>query len=115
MHVHMSLFRGGENAFYDPHDPIKFSRLARQFMAGLLRHAPEISIVTNQWVNSYKRLVAGYEAPRLRLLGQRQQRGPRPRPPPTRRAERSPSAWSTAPRTPPATPTSPSPPSSPPA
>ncbi len=63
MHVHMSLFRGGENAFYDPDDPIKFSRLARQFMAGLLRHAPEISIVTNQWVNSYKRLVAGYEAP----------------------------------------------------
>lgn len=63
MHVHMSLFRGGENAFYDPYDPIKFSRLARQFMAGLLRHAPEISIVTNQWVNSYKRLVAGYEAP----------------------------------------------------
>jgi glutamine synthetase len=63
MHVHMSLFRGGENAFYDPDDPIKFSRLARRFMAGLLRHAPEISIVTNQWVNSYKRLVAGYEAP----------------------------------------------------
>ena len=63
MHVHMSLFRGGENAFYDPDDPIKFSRIARQFMAGLLRHAPEISIVTNQWVNSYKRLVAGYEAP----------------------------------------------------
>ena len=63
MHIHMSLFRGGENAFYDPDDPIKFSRLARQFMAGLLRHAPEICIVTNQWVNSYKRLVAGYEAP----------------------------------------------------
>ena len=63
MHVHMSLFRGGENAFYDADDPIKFSRLARQFMAGLLRHSPEICIVTNQWVNSYKRLVAGYEAP----------------------------------------------------
>ena len=63
MHVHMSLFRGGENAFYDADDPIKFSRLARQFMAGLLRHSPEICIVTNQWVNSYKRLVAGFEAP----------------------------------------------------
>ena len=63
MHVNMSLFKGDTNAFYDENDSLKFSTLARQFLAGLLRHAPEISIVTNQWLNSYKRLVAGYEAP----------------------------------------------------
>ena len=63
MHVNMSLFKGDINAFYDENDSLKFSLLARQFLAGLLRHAPEISIVTNQWINSYKRLVAGYEAP----------------------------------------------------
>ncbi|MCH8939771.1 MAG: glutamine synthetase [Chloroflexi bacterium] len=63
MHVNMSLFKGDTNAFYDENDPLKISVLARQFLAGLLRHAPEISIVTNQWINSYKRLVAGYEAP----------------------------------------------------
>jgi glutamine synthetase len=63
MHVNMSLFKGNTNAFYDENDPLKFSLLARQFLAGLLSHAPEISIVTNQWINSYKRLVAGYEAP----------------------------------------------------
>ncbi len=63
MHINMSLFKGDINAFYDANDPLKFSLLARQFLAGLLKHAPEISIVTNQWINSYKRLVAGYEAP----------------------------------------------------
>jgi glutamine synthetase len=63
MHVNMSLFKGDVNAFYDADDSLKFSLLARQFLAGLLRHAPEISIVTNQWINSYKRLVPGYEAP----------------------------------------------------
>ena len=63
MHVHMSLFKGDKNAFYSPEDPDHLSNLARCFVAGLMRHAPEITAVTNQWVNSYKRLVPGYEAP----------------------------------------------------
>ncbi len=63
MHTHLSLFRGEENAFADPSDPYGLSAIARSFIAGLLRHAPEITAVTNQWVNSYKRLVSGYEAP----------------------------------------------------
>ena len=63
MHVHMSLSRGEENAFYDPDDAYKLSETANQFIAGLLRHAPELSCVCNQWVNSYKRLVPGFEAP----------------------------------------------------
>ncbi len=63
MHVHQSLFRGERNAFYDPQDPYKLSHLGRLYTAGLMRHAPEITLVTNQWVNSYKRLVPGYEAP----------------------------------------------------
>ena len=70
MHVHQSLFKGDENAFYDPDDPQRLSEVAKYFMAGLLKHAPEITSVTNQWVNSYKRLVQGrdgeplgYEAP----------------------------------------------------
>ncbi|MBI4336392.1 MAG: glutamine synthetase [Chloroflexi bacterium] len=63
MHVNLSLFQGDRNAFYDPDDELKLSELARGFIAGLLRHAPEVTLVTNQWVNSYKRLVPGYEAP----------------------------------------------------
>lgn len=63
MHVNMSLFQGGENAFYDPDDERKLSSTGRMFVAGLLRHAPEIACVCNQWVNSYKRLTPGYEAP----------------------------------------------------
>ena len=63
MHTHMSLFRGERNAFFDPEDPHHLSGMARQYIAGLLRHAREITLVTNQWVNSYKRLVPGYEAP----------------------------------------------------
>ena len=63
MHVHQSLFQGDRNAFYDPSDEYNLSPLAKQYIAGLLRHAPEIAAVTNQWVNSYKRLVPGYEAP----------------------------------------------------
>jgi glutamine synthetase len=63
MHTHQSLFRGNHNAFYDADDDYHLSPLARQFIAGLVRHAPEISLITNQWVNSYKRLVPGYEAP----------------------------------------------------
>ncbi|MGQ9572981.1 MAG: glutamine synthetase family protein [Dehalococcoidia bacterium] len=63
MHVHQSLFRGERNAFFDPNDRYHLSAIAKSYIAGLLRHAREITIVTNQWVNSYKRLVPGYEAP----------------------------------------------------
>ena len=63
MHVHQSLFRGGDNAFYDPNGEYHLSETARHYVAGLLVHAREICAVTNQWVNSYKRLVSGYEAP----------------------------------------------------
>lgn len=63
MHTHMSLFRGERNAFYRARDPHHLSTVAKQYMAGLLMHAPQITLVTNQWVNSYKRLVPGYEAP----------------------------------------------------
>ena len=63
MHLHLSLEKGDENAFYDPSDPYNMSKVAKQFMAGLLRHAAEITAVTNQTVNSYKRLVPGFEAP----------------------------------------------------
>jgi glutamine synthetase len=63
MHTHLSLWEGEENAFSDPSDPYGLSAAARHFIAGLLHHAREITAVTNQWVNSYKRLVSGYEAP----------------------------------------------------
>ncbi|MGH2708725.1 MAG: glutamine synthetase family protein, partial [Actinomycetota bacterium] len=63
MHTHFSLFEGDANAFHDPGDEHNLSKLARGFIAGLLVHAREITAVTNQWVNSYKRLVIGYEAP----------------------------------------------------
>ncbi len=63
MHVHQSLFKGEKNAFFDPKDSYHLSQAAKCYIAGLLRYAPEITSVTNQWVNSYKRLVPGYEAP----------------------------------------------------
>ncbi len=63
MHVNMSLFQGDRNVFFEKDDPYRLSRLARCFVAGLMKHAQEITAVTNQWVNSYKRLVPGYEAP----------------------------------------------------
>jgi glutamine synthetase len=63
MHTHLSLFDGDRNAFYDPADPYRLSTTAKSFIAGLLTHAAEITAVTNQWVNSYKRLIAGNEAP----------------------------------------------------
>jgi glutamine synthetase len=63
MHVHLSLFSGDDNAFYTPDDPYNLSPTAKAFMAGLLRHASEITAITNQTVNSYKRLVPGFEAP----------------------------------------------------
>ena len=63
MHTHQSLFRGGKNEFFDPQDRFHLSREAKCYIAGLLRHARELTAITNQWVNSYKRLVPGYEAP----------------------------------------------------
>jgi glutamine synthetase len=63
MHVHQSLFKGERNAFFDASDPHHLSDVAKKYIAGILRHAQEITLVCNQWVNSYKRLVPGYEAP----------------------------------------------------
>jgi glutamine synthetase len=63
MHINMSLFEGARNAFYDARAKDKLSKLAKYFLAGLLQHARELTLFTNQWVNSYKRLVPGYEAP----------------------------------------------------
>ncbi|HSV31260.1 MAG TPA: glutamine synthetase family protein [Atribacteraceae bacterium] len=63
MHTHQSLFAGDKNAFFDPIDVYYLSVEAKKFIAGILHHASEIALVTNQWVNSYKRLVPGYEAP----------------------------------------------------
>ncbi len=63
MHTHVSLFSGDKNAFFDENGERGLSDTARKFIAGLLEHAREITAVTNQWVNSYKRLVSGYEAP----------------------------------------------------
>ena len=63
MHTHMSLFEGDTNAFFDPSGHYRLSKTAKHFIAGLLRHAPEITAVTNQYVNSYKRLWGGGEAP----------------------------------------------------
>jgi len=63
MHVHQSLFKDDINAFHDPKDQYNLSQLAKSYIAGIIKHAREIAAVTNQWVNSYKRLVPGYEAP----------------------------------------------------
>ncbi len=63
MHTHLSLFEGDRNAFYEAGSEYQLSKVARSFIAGLLAHAPEITAVTNQWVNSYKRLAGGAEAP----------------------------------------------------
>jgi glutamine synthetase len=63
MHTHLSLFEGDVNAFSDPGDEYGLSKVAKHFIAGLLVHSSEICAITNQWVNSYKRLIPGYEAP----------------------------------------------------
>lgn len=63
MHTHQSLFKGDRNAFFDPNDKYHLSEVGKGFIAGLLHHAREITLITNQWINSYKRLVPGYEAP----------------------------------------------------
>ncbi len=63
MHTHVSLFEGDRNAFFEAGAEYQLSETGRRFIAGVLRHAPEITCVTNQWVNSYKRLIGGGEAP----------------------------------------------------
>ena len=63
MHVHQSLFAGNRNAFYDAGDKYHLSKIGKNYIAGILKHSKEITAVLNQWVNSYKRLVPGYEAP----------------------------------------------------
>jgi glutamine synthetase len=63
MHTHASLFEGDRNAFFEAGAEYQLSKTGRQFIAGVLRHASEITVVTNQWVNSYKRLLGGGEAP----------------------------------------------------
>jgi glutamine synthetase len=71
MHVHQSLFENKRNAFFDPEDAYHLSSVARSYTAGILKHAAEIVVVTNQWVNSYKRLVPGFEAPAYISWGQK--------------------------------------------
>ncbi|MFQ6103570.1 MAG: glutamine synthetase family protein [Candidatus Glassbacteria bacterium] len=71
MHTHQSLFAEGRNAFFDANGSYYLSHVGRQFIAGLIDHAKEITSVTNQWVNSYKRLVPGYEAPVYICWGQK--------------------------------------------
>jgi glutamine synthetase len=63
MHTHQSLFEGERNAFFDGTDEHHLSKTGKAYIAGILRHAREMTLVTNQWVNSYKRLVPGFEAP----------------------------------------------------
>ena len=63
MHTHQSLFRGDINGFYDASDEYHLSDMAKSYIAGIMEHAREMALITNQWVNSYKRLVPGYEAP----------------------------------------------------
>ncbi|UCE67658.1 MAG: type I glutamate--ammonia ligase [Candidatus Zixiibacteriota bacterium] len=63
MHIHQSLFKGDQNVFHDPKEKYHISELAQNYVSGMLLHIRELCLVTNQWVNSYKRLVPGYEAP----------------------------------------------------
>lgn len=63
MHVHQSLFKGDKNAFYDANDQYHLSKEGKGYIAGIIKHGREICAVTNQWANSYKRLIPGYEAP----------------------------------------------------
>ena len=63
MHTHQSLFKGDKNAFFDPKDEFHLSKIAKSYMAGILKHSKEITSITSQWVNSYQRLVPGSDAP----------------------------------------------------
>ena len=87
MHTHMSLFDGDSNAFYDDSDEYNLSPVARSFIAGVLTHAREVTAVTNQWVNSYKRLIVGYEAP-VYISWARNNRSALVRVPPTKKGKR---------------------------
>jgi len=87
MHTHMSLFDGDSNAFYDEADHYNLSVVARQFIAGVLAHARELTAITNQWVNSYKRLIVGYEAP-VYISWARNNRSALVRVPPTKKGKR---------------------------
>ncbi|MDA8046614.1 MAG: type I glutamate--ammonia ligase [Actinomycetota bacterium] len=87
MHTHMSLFDGDTNAFYDDGDAYNLSPVARRFIAGVLAHARELTAVTNQWVNSYKRLIVGYEAP-VYISWARNNRSALVRVPPTKKGKR---------------------------
>ncbi|MFH1901739.1 MAG: glutamine synthetase family protein [Candidatus Omnitrophota bacterium] len=71
MHTHQSLFRGDTNTFFDPNDEYYLSNDAKSYVAGILKYASQITLVCNQWVNSYKRLVSGYEAPVYVCWGRR--------------------------------------------
>jgi len=85
MHVHQSLFKNGKNAFYDPNSSYQLSDVARHYMGGLLAHAEGYTAITNQLVNSYKRLVPGYEAP-VYIAWSEQNRSPLVRVPARREA-----------------------------
>jgi glutamine synthetase len=71
MHVHQSLWKNGKNLFFDANAPYHLSDTARRYMAALMHHAGDISAVFCQWINSYKRLIEGYEAPVYIAWGQR--------------------------------------------
>jgi len=71
MHVHQSLFKENKNTFFDPEDAYNIAETGKYYTAGLLKYAKEITLVCNQWVNSYKRLVPGYEAPVYICWGRR--------------------------------------------
>lgn len=71
MHTHQSLFEENRNTFFDKNDEYNLSKTARSYVAGLLKHVREFTLITNQWVNSYKRLVPGYEAPAYISWGRR--------------------------------------------
>jgi glutamine synthetase len=71
MHVHQSLFKGDDNAFFEQGAKWNLSKMGKSYLAGILEHAEEIVAITNQWVNSYKRLVPGYEAPVYVAWGQK--------------------------------------------
>lgn len=73
MHLHLSLFENDTNAFFEEGAEHHMSKVGRAFMAGLLAHAREITAITNQWVNSYKRLVSGFDAPIYQSWSQRDQ------------------------------------------
>lgn len=63
MHIHQSLWKGGNNLFFDKNEPYRLSKTGCHYIAGIMAHSREISAILNQWTNSYKRLIEGYEAP----------------------------------------------------